>query len=313
MIRLVYSSTEPERRDLDREAITWVVRLTSGETSPELCEQFRHWRDQSQEHRQALGRARSLWEGLGEALPRTERRASHTKVRRRVWQSVPIAASLLLAVGLASGPLSTWRYDQATRSGEQRSIALPDGSRMIMSGNSAVKLNFRRGMRSIEIARGEVLFDVRHDPRHPFIVSTGSSGYRDVGTVFSVRRHGRDSRVVVASGEVRASDRFTSASVLADQSLAVTDGRLGHVQAVNARSALAWSRGRLIFRDCSLGDILNELAPHYRHHLVLLNGTTSRIRLSTSIELDHVDEWLDALHATNGVRVIRLGSLTLLT
>ena len=56
--------------DLDREATTWVVRLTSGEATPDDEDAFRRWRDQSPLHGEALARARRLWLQMSLAFER---------------------------------------------------------------------------------------------------------------------------------------------------------------------------------------------------------------------------------------------------
>ena len=54
---------------VEREAIQWVVRLTSGETKPADRVAFRRWKAQSPQHAAALNHALNLWLGVGRALP----------------------------------------------------------------------------------------------------------------------------------------------------------------------------------------------------------------------------------------------------
>jgi transmembrane sensor len=314
MIKLVHSNEQQDYRDLDREAMVWVTRLTSGESSPEDHERFRHWRDQSEMHRQALHQARSVWHMLGDALPKVDQlRVARAAKRRRMQYALPLAASLLLMVGLNKDAFSTWQYDLVTAAGEQRALTLSDGSRIVMSGNSAVDLNFQKGARAIELVRGEVLFKVRHDAKRAFLVRAGDGTYRDIGTVFSIKRRGASSSIVVSEGLVQANVGKTTALISAGQAMSIAKGRLGAVRGFNASSELAWVRGRLIFTDQSLNEIFAALDPHYAGHVIVLNRNVGRVRLSASIELDHVDEWLDALRTTNGIRVTRIGRFTFLT
>ena len=60
-------------RDLDDEALDWVVRLTSGDPDANEIEAFRAWRDQSPLHKAALADARKLWVDLGAILVVSER------------------------------------------------------------------------------------------------------------------------------------------------------------------------------------------------------------------------------------------------
>jgi len=65
--------TPPGGADMDlapveREAIQWVVRLTSGETNPADRAAFRRWKAQNPQHAAALHHALNLWLGVGRAL-----------------------------------------------------------------------------------------------------------------------------------------------------------------------------------------------------------------------------------------------------
>jgi len=53
---------------VEREAIQWVVRLTSGETNPADRAAFRRWKAQNPQHAAALHHALNLWLGVGRAL-----------------------------------------------------------------------------------------------------------------------------------------------------------------------------------------------------------------------------------------------------
>jgi transmembrane sensor len=299
---------------LDDQALTWVVRLTSGESSVEDHARFREWRNQSPAHGEALIRARTLWQTIGSALPESERRQTQrNRTLRRLRVSLPIAACLLIGLYASQRIQNTWRFDQVTAPGEQRVLTLSDGSRVTMGGDSALNIDFRRGLRQVNLARGEALFAVRHDSRTPFVVHAGDADFRDVGTVFGVFHGGASARVVVAQGEVEALSGDQHAFVHAGQAVALTQRSLAQVQAVDSLNELAWTRGRLIVIDRPLSEIIATLGPHYRGHILLLRGSIGRQRLSASIELNHIEEWLDALKETSGVRITRVGNYTFLT
>jgi transmembrane sensor len=58
---------------VEREAIRWVVRLTSGESGAAERRRFRAWVARSAGHRAALRGALRLWLGLGRGLPSQQR------------------------------------------------------------------------------------------------------------------------------------------------------------------------------------------------------------------------------------------------
>ena len=60
--------TGPELPLLTREAITWLLRLTSGEATVEDADAFKRWHAQSPDHAAAWNEAVRLWRALGPAL-----------------------------------------------------------------------------------------------------------------------------------------------------------------------------------------------------------------------------------------------------
>src|SRR5580698_8219798 len=93
MLHLVHSREDPDQPDIDEEAMAWVVRLTSGNSTPQEHEAFRAWRDSSAEHAAALDRARKVWSQLGTALPEIDRRrADH--LRNRPWRRGAVGLSI---------------------------------------------------------------------------------------------------------------------------------------------------------------------------------------------------------------------------
>ena len=60
--------TDPELPLLTREAITWLLQLTSGEATVEDADAFKRWRAQSPDHAAAWSEAVRLWRALGPAL-----------------------------------------------------------------------------------------------------------------------------------------------------------------------------------------------------------------------------------------------------
>ena len=120
---------------------------------------------------------------------------------------IALAASVVLTL------LGAWIYSQrdtyATAIGEQRSIALPDGSVVEMNAMSRIRIRFDRPERRIDLLAGQALFRVAHDTTRPFVVYSDSARIRAVGTEFDVYRKSTGTIVTVVEGRV---------AVLADSS-----------------------------------------------------------------------------------------------
>ena len=113
---------------------------------------------------------------------------------------------------------------------------------------------------------GEARFTVVHDAVHPFLIRTATAVVRDVGTVFSVHSDGAESvRVVVSEGAVDVQDRSgASHQRLAAGDIAVATGAGIEVQRGAASAEdLAWTAGRLVFRDASVAQVTADLRRWY--------------------------------------------------
>lgn len=315
MVHLVQDNTPAQAVGADEEALGWVVRLSSGEATAEDYDNFRHWRDESKVNAAALIRARTLWLQLGAALPTAERqrrRRLSEGFARKAAVGLAGAAAVLLCIGVGQRYWSNWRYDAATSVGQVKTVILPDGSRVMLGGDTALNIDYRHGARAIQLARGEALFSVIHDPNRPFTVRAGIGEIRDVGTVFDIKLQGEGARIVVAQGAVEVASNGRRTPLVADRSLSLSPARFGPVTLVNAKLETAWSRGSLMLENTSLSDIIAALGPYYDGKIVLLNKAADHERLNAAIDLNRLDGWLSGLAKTHSLHLMRFGGVTVL-
>ena len=94
-----------------------------------------------------------------------------------------------------------------TSLGEQRTLALEDGSLIHLNTQSEVRIAYTDTERRVDLIKGEALFDIETEPERPFKVNAGDTVAEALGTVFNVRLL-RDSAVVsVVEGKVRVDQR----------------------------------------------------------------------------------------------------------
>ncbi len=305
---------DPEK-SLEDQAVFWVVRMTSGETTPEERLAFQRWRDENPANAAALADARQLWLALGPGLKANEQR----RVRRsQFFHPGPLGAlaASIVAFMLVGVPyLQDLGHDYVTARGERRAVTFPDGTHVVMNGGAALDVNFKDGTRKVTLARGEAYFEVVHDAARPFTVTAGNGDVRDVGTAFSVRREADGAMVVVAHGEVKVdlADPGRPHPVLtAGQAVTYGDPGPVVVRKVDASKDLSWVRGQLILENLSLTDSVEVINRFYSGRLLLVNRSAGERRINAVVDLNRVDDWLTALDRTHAAKVTRLGSLVLL-
>lgn len=129
-----------------------------------------------------------------------------------------ICALTLAAWWMGLGPFGWTTY--ATSIGEQRTVALRDGSIVQLNTDSQLKLRMTDAARELRLMRGEALFTVHHDPQRPFRVHTNDAVIRAIGTQFNVRHHSAGTRVAVLEGIVEVATQASAASTTTDTSRA---------------------------------------------------------------------------------------------
>ena len=80
--------------------------------------------------------------------------------------------------------------------------ASSDGSTLELNAHSKVRVTLREHERDVELIDGQAMFRVAKDHSRPFIVHSGESEVRAVGTQFDVNRHRSGTTITVIEGRV---------------------------------------------------------------------------------------------------------------
>ena len=187
-----------------------------------------------------------------------KRRTSAMAHRRRYAWGGAIAAAIAGVAGwvvLGSGR----PQDISTAPGEHRTIALADGSQVILNGGTRITFDPDKP-RVINLARGEALFDVRHDAADPFVVIAGETRLLDAGTVFNVVREDDSIDVAVAEGEVIYQPHRDAIHLNPGDALNRA-GRTGKpvLRKAQAQAIGGWRSGRLHYDNAALADVARDL------------------------------------------------------
>ncbi|WP_246782850.1 FecR family protein [Allostella humosa] len=204
--------------------------------------------------------------------------------RRPRWTHVAaVAASLLLFAGSLAvwvgDPVVLATADYRTAPGEQRRVALADGSTVDLGPASAIAVDYGDSTRRVRLLSGVAYFTAApadaSEPR-PFVVGAASGTARALGTRFMVERLSAAVEVTVAEHDVEVALAGAAADgptvvVAPGQVVRYSESGLGAVHDANIERATAWQRGRLIFDDVPLGDVVAALN-RYRHDRIVIAG-----------------------------------------
>jgi transmembrane sensor len=235
-----------------------------------------------------------------------------------------IAASLLVAATVAGG--FAWRdytrVDRAaweTTTGGRQVVQLPDGSTATLGSETELRMAFSHGERELELSRGEAFFDVAHDAARPFVVR--ANGYRviAVGTRFDVRREAGQLRVVVTRGLVRlqsAHDPAKPPAMLPAGSIATVAGddvAISRVPVDDAREALSWRSGFVVFHRTPLAQAVREFNRYNTRQIVIADSSLDALRVGGNFRLDNSDAFVRLMQAVFPVQAEQRGQEIVLT
>ncbi len=154
-----------------------------------------------------------------------------------------------------------------TKSGERRTIILPDSSIIILNANSYCKypMIFPEEQRKI-ILHGEAFFKVTRNEKKPFLVETSKITTTVLGTSFNILENNDSVTVTVSTGKVQVDNDISKKRQILirneqcsyNYSTGITT--LSHV---NSELVSNWSKGILQFKNITFSDAIIKIETWY--------------------------------------------------
>jgi len=155
----------------------------------------------------------------------------------------------------------------STQTGERKTVILPDGTSLMLNSVSTIRIsaNFPSN-RNIQLVDGEVFFDVKHDPKHPFIIKSGRLTTQVLGTAFNIRAYSQLGKMTV--GVVRGKvgvrlDNQPSHFLIKGQQMAYQNSdqsiRLMKLDEQN----MAWQKGNMVLNNASFEEMSILMAKNF--------------------------------------------------
>jgi transmembrane sensor len=214
------------------------------------------------------------------------------------------ALALLLTQFMHVDAPAVWH---GTAIGEQRSVALEDGTIVTLNTLSEVEVQMDRSTRHVSLLAGEAMFDVVADRERPFVVQSGNVSLKVLGTKFSVYRMEAVTRLAVLEGTVQLvpNDRVADA-VLVGAGETLVAGRDGVMPAgagVDFETAVAWTDRRLIFNAAPLAQVVHEFNRYNAVPLVVEDNELAVRPVTTIIKANDVGALVTFLELDPDVEV----------
>lgn len=315
-------------RRIRAEAAAWVTRLHGPDRDAAMESGLRSWLAQDPAHVRAFELATEVWQDTAElpgALPRPQLAIVQDESRRgrqRPWLAAAAVLAVIVLCLFAYRSFSpTLTY--STSVGEQRTVMLPDGSRVELNTHSVIAVKYNERVRRVILRDGEAYFDVAANKDRPFIVVTGGREVIALGTVFLVRRDMDETSVTLLDGRVAvapgSSDtrpgNLTGADVHVlhvGQRLRVGERSPPVVDTPSLEQVTSWRRGQLVFEDTPLSDATREFNRYSEVRVELGSGDLANIRVGGTFRVGDVSSFARAVADAHELEVIDRGRQVLL-
>ena len=210
-------------------------------------------------------------------------------LRRIVRYAAELAAVAVVGVGLArmlaDDRIGEWaRRTTALEvpAGQYLSMELQDGTKVWLNAGTRLEypLVFAGGERRVKVA-GEAMFDVEHDPAHPFVVETFACDVEVLGTKFNVEAEEENGLFSTAlfEGRVAVSSRLVPGErlVLELDEMVTLEGKHLCLAQIDNDEEYLWTNGIISLTDQSFSELMHRFEKTF--------GVTIRIEREPSIRI----------------------------
>ncbi len=272
------------------QALDWLIRLECA--SPAERRAFEQWLAATPANAQAFARASAVWNGgavnqAAQQLDSMTHRSWRTRLRPLFK---PVAAAAVILVGVFSFTNLPLRLeaDHLTVVGERQRLQLDDGSRVLLNTNTAFSSHIDAVQREARLYQGEAFFQVAGNRQQPLEVQAGPVRASVSDTDFAVRLLDGVAQVQVQRGNVDLLGRNDARVRLsAGDSIRIGPQGFGQRQHLDAQKDLAWVQGRLVFENCPLSQVLDELRRYYPGWIVSTNEQLAKVEVTGNYRLEN--------------------------
>jgi transmembrane sensor len=325
--------------DIHEIAASYVLREQSGQSGVEEQRRLADWLQASPERLKAYEAAKQVCAAISQNAAHPEIMAMRcaalsSRPRQRASRYLLIAAGLAATtVGLgylmlAQSPNFAWGPAHValartaagaksavyrTQKGERSSVALPDGSAVVLDTDSAVEVAYTNIERGVRLLHGQALFEVAKHKPLPFQVHAGSRIITAVGTRFDVRLFGSPNtptvRVALLQGAVNVTNAnrasLETASMVAGEVLEAPPSAPMRVQPGDTETLASWESGALVFNDRPLGEAVEEMNRYTTNPIVLADESSRDLRVSGVFNTRDPEHFAETIAETFALRLHR--------
>jgi len=248
--------------------------------------------------------------------------------KKRLFSLMQKAAAILLVPLLAFALWQTFRINNIVENITLNEIAtpptlrsvftLPDGTQVWLNGGTTLKypVRFSGKERLVELD-GEAYFKVAPQKNKPFLVKSGEFMVEAVGTEFNSKAFSNEQKIetILSEGKINIlletpQGRKTLASLEPNQMVTYyrTDKKIIRKRADTSKY-LGWMKGKIIFRNDHIDEVLNRLEHWYNIEFVVDPKVDLDYAFTGSFESEELKQLLKYIELTTPVTFVYSGTV----
>lgn len=306
-----------------------LINFLLGEVTTEERKQIEKWRTEDIAHQQHFDQFQLIWQtsqnlkfkGEIDAPASLERLKQKVKTQqvavaepkvfsftRSYWAK--IAAVILLFIS------GTWYYTTRFSTEEVqfftqemvKADTLSDGSIITLNKNSALQYPriFQRKQRQVTLKRGEAFFRVTPDKTKPFLIHTGNTVIKVVGTSFNVKNRNGDVEVIVETGIVMVTRKDKTVALRPGEKVTVKQNADELVKVHNPDHLYNYYRSKeFVADDTPLWRMVEVLNEAYNNHIVIGRKELNNLPLNTTFKNESLEDILKVICGTFKIKIER--------
>ena len=306
----------PEQVD---EAAVWMTLLRASTRDEQTEAGFRRWLGANPAHSAAFEKVSTAFE-VTAALPKGRfphlSRWQRAGYREGFTRAMAAAAALGI---LLIGGWWVWRTPGIeTDVGEQRTLALEDGTQVYLNTDTRLSVDYTQKRRQVELASGEAYFDVAREAARPFVVTAAGRTITALGTSFVVRNDAQRLTVTLIEGRVAVSalpDGASASSGEGPGAIALSAGervtfdttRAPEVDRPAVAKVTAWRAGHIEFEKTPLVEAIAEMNRYSATHLTIDASVAAQIPITGIFRAGASRSFARAVADAYGMRIIEQG------
>ena len=303
-----------------------IIRHLNDEASAVEQEELQQWLKEDPAHQSEFENLRLLWNDSAIAT-------LHPFNTENAWQKV--SPQILVANKSKVVPMFSWKkaiaiaasvliivsviyfYNNTSKTEWKDTIALDSNKYIQLSDGTAITLrkgsklsipdNYGKDSREVRL-KGEAYFQVQHDEKNPFYLTTGKSLIRDIGTAFLVESNDSIEQVMVTEGKVSFSGKTDNVKELIVKAgeAAILKEQKPELKIMESKNTLAWKTNVLVFDNTDLHLVAEDLKDYYDVDVQLSEDLqASKILVTAQFRNESLENVIEELHLFTGLNFSR--------